>query len=111
MQKCDDNAELRAKTIAHWAGFSYPGNERDIARVYAFRELDPATATNDDVTRAYGGDGWATSAACQECGSHTNPRVEIGGAVICTSCMAKAIALHQPTEPEAKPGIIARLFG
>lgn len=114
MQKCDDNAELRAKTIAHWAGFRYPNNELDIARVYAFRELDPATATNDDVTRAYGGDGWATSAACQECGSHTNPRVQIAGSVVCTECMAKAIALHAPAtnpEPEAKPGFLARILG
>ena len=108
MQKIHDDAELRAQTIAHWAGFKYPGNPTDIARVYAFRELDPETATNDDVTRAYGGDGWAKSAACKECGSHTNPRVEIASVVICVECMADAIELHKP---EAKPGFFSRLFG
>jgi hypothetical protein len=103
MQLCDDLTEQRAKTIAFWSTYSYAGTEADISRVYAFRELDPATATNEDVTRAYGGPGWAHVEPCAECGSEAR-RVRIGGVVLCESCIAHADALLTP--PVATPGAL-----
>lgn len=110
MQLCDDLTEQRAKTIAFWSGYSYPGNPIDIARVEAFRELDLATATNEDVTRAYGGPGWAHVEPCAECGAE-GQRIKIGGVVICEGCISQAASLFLPGEPAPKKGFFTRILG
>lgn len=109
MRLLSDLTELRKQTIAFWSTFSYPGNEVDIARVYAFRELDPATATDADVSRAYGGDGWAPQTPCTECGAPA--AVEVGRACLCASCLTTASQLLAPTTSAPAPaGMFSRLF-
>lgn len=117
MKICDDLTEQRSKTISFWSGFSYPNTEQDIARVYAFRELDPETATNEDVTKAYGGPGWAHIEPCAECGSESQ-RVEIGCVVLCVNCINQAAAMfitnqQEPPAPAAQPkkSLFSRLTG
>lgn len=110
MRLLSDLSDLRRKTIAFWATFTHPGSERDIARVYAFRELDPATATDADVSRAYGGGGWAPHAPCAECGAPAV--IEVGKSALCGACLqaAAAAVLPPPTSTDPKPGVFSRLF-
>lgn len=106
--KQHDTTELRLKTIAFWAGFRHPSNERDIARVYAFRELDPQTATDADVTAAYGDAGWAPVPVCVECGLRDDKTVTFGlenTVALCPSCIADAAKLAP------KKSLFSRLIG
>lgn len=93
-----DTSEVKRKTIDFWANYKYPGNERDIARVYAFRELNPDTATDDQVTEAYGHSGWSPTPVCSECGRRSADTVILGddAAAICGPCVDKAHALIHP---------------
>ena len=112
MRLLSDLTDLRRKTIAFWVGFTHPGSERDIARVYAFRDLDPATATDADVSKAYGGDGWAPHAPCAECGAPAV--IEVGKSALCGACLRAAAAAvlppAPPTSTDPKPGVFSRLF-
>lgn len=107
MRKLSDLTELRHKTIAFWANFTHPGNELDIARVYAFRALDSAVATDADVSKAYGGDGWAPQSPCAECGAPAT--IELGRTFLCTHCVQAASAVLSPPQ-DVKPGVFSRLF-
>lgn len=106
MRLLSDLTDLRKRTISFWSTFSYPGNEVDIARVYAFRALDPETATNDEVSAAYGSDGWAPQTPCAECGKEAG--VELGGICFCPSCLQTASALLNVTPGNVS--IFSRLF-
>ena len=59
---------LREQTVRYWAGFVHARNDVDIARVHAcqalLRDRDLSTLTDDEVTAAYGGRGWAPAPAC-----------------------------------------------
>lgn len=106
MRLLTDLTDLRKKTIAFWSTYSYPGNPLDISRVYAFRELDLETATNEQVSAAYGGDGWAPQTPCAECGMEAG--VELGGICFCSSCLQTANALLNVTPTNVS--IFSRLF-
>lgn len=122
-----DTVDYRKKTIEFWSAFRHPSNERDIARVYAFRELDPSSATDEQVDTAYGGPGWAPVPACTECGRRGEV-VVFGQAELplCESCIVSAAAVvgalghpvspaaplpAAPPQPAAKPGFFSRLLG
>lgn len=107
MRKLSDLTELRRKTIAFWANFTHPGNEVDIARVYAFRALDPAIATDADVSKAYGGEGWAPQSPCAECSAPAT--IELGKSCFCTYCIQAAFVALAPPQ-DVKPGVLSRLF-
>ena len=112
--KQNDNSELRKSTVRYWAAFTHPGTELDIARVYAFRELDPETATDDEVSAAYGGRGWAPTPVCIECGARDDGNVLLGPKheiSLCVLCITRADSMSPAPEPAPKKSFFSRLIG
>lgn len=108
MKLLKDLTELRKKTIYFWANYTHPGTEVDIQRVYAFRELNPETATNADVSKAYGGDGWAPQTPCTECGA--DAVMEVGKTCLCSNCLTTAYNQINKSTPISKTGFFTNLF-
>lgn len=122
-----DNSALRATTIKYWAGFVHAREQHDVKRVHAFQALkrqgDLSKISDNDVSAAYGGRGWAPTPACYECGARDDGNVLFGPTLdvsLCAACIASADALttphvgQQPTPtpsaPVSKPGFLTRLF-
>jgi len=69
-------------------------------------ELDPETATVEEVENIIGRYGWLRQSSCDECGIQTWDIVEIGEppyyesatAYVCLDCLKKAIALLEGKE-------------
>ena len=122
--KQNDTSALRVATINYWANFGHASHEVDVTRVHAFQALvrnteNQDTITDDQVTEAYGGRGWAPAPVCYECGARDDRNVLMGPALdisMCGPCLSKACALsfglpQAPAAPEpAKPGFLTRLF-
>jgi len=112
--KQNDTSALRQATIRYWSTFYHARHAVDVQRVHAFQALvrdneDISVVTDDQVTEAYGGRGWAPAPACYECGARSDANVVFGGAgdiSLCAACIAQASALTAP----AKTGIFTRLF-
>ena len=106
---------LRETTVRHWASFYHARHEVDVQRVHAFQALtrenaDLSLVTDDQVTEAYGGRGWAPTPTCYECGARSDANVLFGGGhdiSLCQACIdrAKALTVEPPT-----PGFFTRLF-
>lgn len=105
-------SDLREQTARYWAGFVHARSEIDIARVHAFqallRDADPSTLTDDQVTEAYGGRGWAPAPACWECGGRDDRNVTFGEPAsggelfaLCVACVDAAKAMNaEPAAPQ-----------
>lgn len=81
--KQNDTSALRIATISYWATFAHARHEVDVARVHAFQALvrdaeEKGPATDDQVTKAYGGRGWAPAPTCRECGARDDNNVLFG---------------------------------
>lgn len=111
MNRIDDLRDHRAKTIAHWANWKYPRAELDVLRVQRFQLLDPETATNAQVSEAYGGHGWATIESCAECSGEPEERVVLAGVTLCLACLERAVALYKPASNGRGNGLFTRIFG
>jgi hypothetical protein len=125
--KQSPTAELREQTARYWAGFSHARGEVDVARVHAFQDLLRKRAgnlsglTDDEVSDAYGGRGWAPSPACWECGGRDDSNVTFGHPAsggelfaLCAGCVDAAKALTVPAvqaAPAAKRAIFSFLKG
>lgn len=105
-----DTTAARLATIDYWAAFTHPSNQRDIDRVYAFRDLDRNTATDAQVTQAYGGPGWVPVPMCAECGGRDDGVIVFGAnvAALCPTCVSAAAELIAPAK---KPGLFSRFRG
>lgn len=117
--KQNNTSALRAATITYWANFGHARHEVDVARVHAFQALvrnteNQDTITDDQVTEAYGGRGWAPVPPCYECGARDDSNVLFGPShdvSLCATCIALAGGLNvyePPTKP--KTSIFTRLF-
>ena len=109
-------ADLRVRTVDHWAGFVHARGEQDVARVHAFQALRRAKPeggfTDDEVTAAYGGRGWAPTPSCVECGARDDSNVLFGpnhDISLCVACVVTAAGLTAAPTPD-KPGLFSRLF-
>jgi hypothetical protein len=113
--KQNPTSELREQTALYWAGFAHARGDVDVARVHAFQDLardrDLKTLTDDEVSQAYGGRGWAPSPACWECGGRDDANVTFGQPTaggdlfaLCGGCVDAAKAMTTPAAPvEAAP--------
>jgi hypothetical protein len=122
--KQNDTSALRIATISYWATFAHARHEVDVARVHAFQALvrdaeEKGPATDDQVTGAYGGRGWAPAPTCHECGARDDNNVLFGPAhdiSLCGPCLSEACALSfgvtppVPSVKPTKPGFFTRLF-
>lgn len=113
------NEGLRLQTIRYWAGFVHARTAADVARVHAFQALvreheDLSAVTDDQVTEAYGGRGWAPTPVCIECGARDDSNVLFGpdDVSLCKQCIAAAAALvSPPVEPAPAKSFFSRLLG
>jgi hypothetical protein len=107
-------SDLREQTVRYWAGFAHARGHVDVARVHAFqalaRDRDLTTLTDDEVTEAYGGRGWAPAPACWECGGRDDANVTFGTPAgggelfaLCAGCVDAAKAMTTPAAVEAAP--------
>lgn len=114
------NTGLRVQTIKHWAAFVHARGDTDVARVHAFQAIlrehaDLTEVTDDQITEAYGGRGWAPVPACYECGARDDTNVLFGAksdVSLCAACVSAAHALNTP--PAAAPvrkSFFSRLTG
>ena len=112
--KQNPTSELREATARYWAGFAHARGEVDVARVHAFqalaRDRDLATLTDDEVSQAYGGRGWAPAPACWECGGRDDANVTFGQPTaggdlfaLCALCVDAAKAMATPAAPVEAP--------
>jgi hypothetical protein len=119
MKQNDTNA-LRIATISYWAAFAHARHEVDVARVHAFQALardneDLTAITDDQVTGAYGGRGWAPAPVCYECGARDDDDNVLFGPnhdfSLCMTCIVSASGLiaGAPIKP-VKPSLFTRLF-
>jgi hypothetical protein len=117
--KQNSTSTLRAATVTYWSTFNHARHEADVARVHAFQALvrdaeDLGAITDDRVTEAYGGRGWAPAPVCCECGARDDSNVLFGPAhelSLCATCVAKANGFNAHEPPAApKPGLFSRLF-
>jgi hypothetical protein len=122
--KQTSTAPLRVKTIEHWASFTHARGEADVARVHAFQAIvrehaDLDLVTDDQITAAYGGRGWAPVPACIECGARDDRNVLFGPdeVSVCGRCLSDACALSfgvppaAPAAPAPKRNLFSRLLG
>ena len=124
--KQNPTSELREQTARYWAEFVHARGDVDVARVHAFqallRERDPSSLTDDEVTAAYGGRGWAPAPACWECGGRDDMNVTFGQPTsggdlfsLCAGCVDAAKAMTTPaaveTAPAPKRSFFSRLKG
>jgi hypothetical protein len=118
-----DTSALREATIRYWANFVHARAAQDVQRVHAFQTLardneDLAAVTDDQITEAYGGRGWAPAPACYECGARSDANVAFGAQhdiSLCPVCISMADAYDAYTPPETTaapptPGFFTRLF-
>lgn len=121
-------SDLREQTVRYWAGFVHARGDVDISRVHAFQALlrtcgdSLAGLTDDEVTSAYGGPGWAPSPSCWECGGREGANVTFGQQAssgelfaLCPGCVDAARAMTTPaavnSAPAPKPSFFSRLKG
>jgi hypothetical protein len=118
-------SDLREQTALYWAGFVHARGDVDVARVHAFQALargrDLSSLTDDEVTAAYGGRGWAPAPACWECGGRDDANVTFGQPTVggdlfalCGGCVDAAKALATPAvqaAPAPKRSFFSRLKG
>ena len=105
---------LRDATINYWANFVHARAEQDVARVHAFQALlraaeAGADITDDQITEAYGGRGWAPTPVCYECGARSDSNVLFGpehDISLCPACIDKAAAFRALP----KTNLFTRLF-
>jgi len=122
--KQNPTSELREATALYWAGFAHARGDVDVSRVHRFqalaRERDLTTLTDDEVTAAYGGRGWAPAPACWECGGRDDANVTFGAPAgggelfsLCAGCVDAAKAMTTPAEaaPAPKRSFFSRLKG
>jgi hypothetical protein len=110
-------AALRLRTIAYWASFAHARGDVDVARVHAFQAIvretpDLATVTDDEVSAAYGGRGWAPTPVCYECGARDDSNVLFGpekDVSLCAECILKADGFN--VVPAPKKSLFERLIG
>ena len=110
-----DTSALRAATIRYWVGFAHARAAQDVQRVHAFQTLqrdneDLAQVTDDQITEAYGGRGWAPTPVCHECGARSDSNVLFGAEhdlSLCQTCIDKAKAL---IDAPVASGFFTRLF-
>ena len=115
--KQTDTSALRAATVHYWANFVHARVAQDVQRVHAFQTLrrdneDLSQVTDDQITEAYGGRGWAPTPTCYECGARSDSNVLFGpehDISLCAKCISLADA-HDTYEPPAKPNLFTRLF-
>lgn len=109
-------SDLREQTVRYWAGFVHARGDVDISRVHAFQALlrtrgdSLAGLTDDEVTSAYGGPGWAPSPSCWECGGREGANVTFGQPAsggelfaLCGVCVAAAQSLTAAAAPASVP--------
>lgn len=119
--KQTDTSALRAATIRYWAGYVHARAAQDVQRVHAFQTLqrdneDLAQVTDDQITEAYGGRGWAPVPACYECGARSDANVMFGQehdislCLACVTAAAAAAVAYNTVEPRPRPGFFTRLF-
>jgi hypothetical protein len=112
--KQNPTSELREATARYWAGFAHARGDVDVARVHAFqalaRDRDLATLSDDEVSAAYGGRGWAPAPACWECGGRDDSNVTFGTPAsggelfaLCAACVDAAKAMTAPGTAQAAP--------
>jgi hypothetical protein len=114
--KQNDTSALRAATVRYWAGFAHARAAQDVLRVHAFQALqrdneDLSQVTDDQITEAYGGRGWAPAPSCYECGARSDANVLLGSEAdisLCPACIDKAKALT--AAPAQKTNLFTRLF-
>lgn len=114
--KQNDTSALRQATIRYWSTFYHARHAVDVQRVHAFQALvrdneDISVVTDDQVTEAYGGPGWAPAPVCYECGARSDANVLFGEAhdiSLCSACIDKARALN--TVAPAAANLFTRLF-
>lgn len=123
--KRSPTSELREQTAHYWAGFAHARGDVDVARVHAFqalaRDRDLTTLTDDEVTAAYGGRGWAPAPSCWECGARDDSNVTFGAPAaggelfaLCAGCADAAKAMNPPAgepAPAPKRSFFSRLKG
>lgn len=111
--------DLREKTVLYWANFVHARGDIDVARVHAFqtmvRERDLTTLTDDEVTEAYGGRGWAPAPSCWECGVREDTNVTFGVSAsngemfsLCVKCIDAAKAMNTIEPPVQKQSFFSR---
>lgn len=107
-------SDLREQTVRYWAGFVHARGAIDVARVHAFqamlRDRDLTTLTDDEVSAAYGGPGWAPSPSCWECGGREGANVTFGQQAssgelfaLCPGCVDAARAMTTPAAVNSAP--------
>lgn len=120
-------SDLREQTARYWAGFVHARGDVDVARVHAFQALvrdradDLSDLTDDEVSDAYGGRGWAPAPACWECSGRDDSNVTFGQPTgggdlfaLCAGCVDAAKALTTPAvqaEPAPKRSFFSRFKG
>lgn len=113
--KQNDTSALRQATIHYWSTFYHARHAVDVQRVHAFQALardneDLSVVTDDQVTEAYGGRGWAPAPSCYECGARSDNNVLFGrehDISLCAPCIAEATTL---VYVKPKPNLFTRLF-
>jgi hypothetical protein len=96
-------SDLREHTVRYWAGFVHARGEIDVARVHAFQDLLRKyenrldSLTDNDISIAYGSQGWVPTPSCCECGVREDTNIKFGlpttgGDLIslCSGCIQKA---------------------
>lgn len=114
--KQNDTSALRQATIHYWSTFYHARHAMDVQRVHAFQTLardneDLSQVTDDQITEAYGGRGWAPAPSCYECGARSDANVLLGSEAdisLCPACIDKAKALT--IAPAKKTNLFTRLF-
>ncbi len=101
MHLVEVDKEFIKKTVEWWQGNVY-ATHGDILRVEAFRKLDPNTATHEEVSLAYGGNGWANLNPCVECGDVEHPHVAFNKVEVCAPCVQKAASLVAPAPKQSR---------
>ena len=109
-----DTSALRAATINYWANFAHARAAQDVQRVHAFQAIrrdneDLAQVSDNAITEAYGGRGWAPTPTCYECGARSDANVLFGPDAdlsLCQTCIDKAAAFRALP----KPNLFTRLF-
>lgn len=111
-------SDLREQTARYWAGFVHARGDVDVTRVHAFQALMLAKENNlsnlsdEEVTLAYGGPGWAPAPVCVECGIREDTNVIFGALnmfSLCSGCIQTANTMV--TSPVQKRSLFSFLKG
>ncbi len=109
MRTFDERSQIRS-VAARWKQ-AYPNDRyklwdgKQAGEIHAaLLRLDPETASAQDVAEVIGNPGWVAMPTCHECGAETWECVELGEppeyesstAMVCRSCITKALATLEP---------------